>query len=354
VYSLNATVDPHQLSSVLKDQKLPSSWRVGVIDSAGGIVARTHDAEKFVGKKVTQALLQRMSRSDEDAFESQTLEGVPVLTAYSRSPSTRWSVALGMPLKELTAGLRQTLAWLIVATFAALLGGLSLAWFIGGRIARSITALTRPALALGSGQRLAIPSLHFREANQMRQALLDAGATLDRAQYDAQHDVLTGLANRVLFHIVVNQQLAMCRRNATELAVLYVDLDGFKAVNDTHGHAVGDQLLRAVAARIKSSIRESDVAARLGGDEFAIALIHAGLDNAKTFADKLMEIVSNPYRIGDVETKVSASIGVAAFPVSATDVDTLLKKADHAMYQAKAFGKQRVQAAAGIKSTAAA
>lgn len=345
IYLLNAIVAPAQLSSVLTEQKFPDSWRAVIIDSSGSVVARTHDVEKFLGKKVNPDLLQRMRVSDEGGFKTRTLDGIPVLSVYSRSPVTKWAVALGMPLAELTAGLRQTLAWLIIATFAALAVGLSLAWFIGGRVARSITALIKPAIALGSGEMLTISHLHFREANELRLALLDAATTLHEAQYAAHHDVLTGLANRALFHLVVNQQLALCRRNKTDLAILYIDLDGFKMVNDTHGHATGDQLLRAVSIRIKGAIRNSDIAARLGGDEFAIALIHSDLENATAFAGRLIETISNPYQLGAIEVKISASIGVAGYPLSATDGDTLLQKADHAMYKAKALGKRRVNTA---------
>lgn len=345
IYLLNAIVAPAQLSSVLTEQKFPDSWRVAIIDSSGSAVARSHDIQKFLGKKVHPDLLQRMRVSDEGGFKTRTLDGIPVLTVYSRSPLTRWTVALGMPLDELTAGLRRTLAWLIVATFTALVIGLSLAWLIGGRIARSITALTKPAIALGSGEMLTIPHLHFREANELRLALLDAATTLHEAQYAAHHDVLTGLANRALFHLVVNQQLALCRRNKTDMAILYIDLDGFKMVNDTHGHATGDQLLRAVSIRVQGAIRNSDIAARLGGDEFAIALIHSDLENATAFAGRLIEIISNPYQLGAIEATISASVGVAGYPLSAIDGDTLLQKADHAMYRAKALGKRRVNTA---------
>jgi PAS domain-containing protein len=137
--------------------------------------------EKFLGTKVNRDLLQRLSVSDEDGFEGKTLDGIPVITVYSRSQVTKWAVVLGMPLDELKAGLRQTLVWLIAASFAALVVGLLLAWFIGGRVASSITALIKPALALGSGEMLPIPHLLFREANELRQAVLDAATTLHQS-----------------------------------------------------------------------------------------------------------------------------------------------------------------------------
>ena len=342
IYTLMATVSPAQVSTVLTEQELPASWRAAITDSTGNLVARNHDIESFLGKKVGPNVLQRMSVSDEGGFENKTLDGVPAITIYSRSRSTKWAVVLGIPIDELTAGLRQTLIRLIIATFSALVIGLLLAWYIGGRVARSVTALVKPALALGSGETITMPALHFKEANELGRALLDAATTLRQSRYEAHHDVLTGLANRTLFHTIVNQQLALCQRNNGRLAILYIDLDGFKAVNDTHGHAMGDQLLHAVSVRIKGAIRNSDIAARFGGDEFAIALIQSDIENAKAFACRLIETISDTYQIGKVEAQVSASIGVAGYPVSAKDIDTLLKNADQAMYKAKALGKRRV------------
>src|SRR6185295_4484060 len=125
------------------------------------------------------------------------------------------------------------------------------------------------------------------------------------------------------------------------LSVLYVDIDGFKAVNDAHGHATGDQLLRAVAARLKSGIRASDVAARLGGDEFAILLVHTGLDAAPIVARKLSDRLSLPYPMDQLTIEISASIGVAAYPASGNNSEQLLRSADEAMYKAKAHREPR-------------
>jgi diguanylate cyclase (GGDEF)-like protein len=341
LYLLNASSAPSRLSGILTAQKLPDSWRAAIIDGSGTIVARTHELEKYIGKKASPGLLQRIDMSDEDGFKNTTLDGIPVLSVHSRSPLTRWSVALGIPLAELTIGLRQTLTWLIVATIAALGVGIALAWFIGGRVARSITALVQPVMALGSGELPTIPHLYFDEANAIGQTLVNTAASLHKAKYEAHHDALTGLPNRTLFHFFVQQQLALCQRNHAELAILYIDLDGFKSVNDTHGHAVGDQLLRDVSCRLKRAIRDSDIAARLGGDEFAIALVHSNLENAAVFSKKLIEIISEPYRLGDIAATISASIGIAAYPVTERDSEMLLKKADQAMYRAKFLGKRQ-------------
>lgn len=177
-YSLNATFTHQQFMALLQAQAFPETWRVAITDSTNSIVARSHEIDKFLGKPVAPELLARMQLSNEGSLESVTLDGVPVLTAFSRSPVSHWGVAVGIPKTELTAGLRQTLRRLVFATISALGVGIWLAWFVGGRVARSITALTQPAIDLVSGAKLDIPPLHFKEANPMRHALLQASVSL--------------------------------------------------------------------------------------------------------------------------------------------------------------------------------
>lgn len=339
-YMLTANAAPARLTKILTEQNFPDSWRAALTDSTGTIVARTHDINRYLGTKMPSRLLLRMKAADEGAYEGRTLDGIPVMTAYSRSSLSGWMVVIGTPLDELNTGLRRTLAWLIAATVSALIVGISFAWLIGGRIAQSITDLGTSAKALGEGAQPVLPALYFGEAVELGRVMLDAADALRGAQYAAHHDALTELPNGALFRLVVNQQLALCQRNATVLTILYIDLDGFKAVNDTFGHTTGDHLLCAVSARIKEAIRESDIAARLGGDEFAVALMQADITNAAAFAAKLIGIISAPYRLSEASVTISASIGLAEYPASAAEIDTLLGKADRAMYDAKRSGKK--------------
>ena len=161
------------------------------------------------------------------------------------------------------------------------------------------------------------------------------------AEHRANHDSLSGLPNRELFEEVANQRLALCRREGGELAILYVDLDDFKSVNDGYGHAVGDELLCAVAARLRNSIRGDDVAARFGGDEFVVLLTDTPRPAAATVANNLVDVLSRPYPIGPLTLRISASIGVAAYPSSDASISTLVANADAAMYKAKKAGKRR-------------
>lgn len=171
---------------------------------------------------------------------------------------------------------------------------------------------------------------------------------LQKAEHDAYYDVLTGLANRNLFMEQLHRQLEICIRSNNCLALLYLDLDGFKGVNDTLGHSTGDILLHAVAARIERSIRRADLAARLGGDEFVVMLVQSNMDMAKLVADKLVVTLSMPYQLAQHEVSVSASIGVAAFPQTGICSTSLLDRADVAMYQAKRSGKRCAVAATPV------
>lgn len=182
VMTLNATASPPRLAGLLAERPLPGGWRVAIIDGSGKIAARSHEIERFVGRPTTPALLRQLALANEGGFENVTLDGIPVYTVYSRSPGSRWSVALGIPLDELTAGLRRSLAWLILATVAALAAGLGLAWRIGGGIARSVQALAGPAAAVADGVVPEIPPLALREANELGLALLKAAASVRTAQ----------------------------------------------------------------------------------------------------------------------------------------------------------------------------
>lgn len=337
--SLSVGMFADRFTRILQAQSLPAHW-VGVIfDRGGAIVARTHDNARFVGKAASEDLIKRIAASKEGAFERRTLDGVAAVTVFSRSAISGWTVAVDIPTKTLTHSLWRSLSWLILATSLLLASSLAVAWWAGGRIARSIRGLTRPALALGSGRPVIVPPLHLKEADEVGMSLMKASEMLLQAQHQARHDVLTGLSNRALFGEIVDQQLALCQRNAASLSVLYIDLDGFKNINDQYGHATGDKLLCMVAERIKAGIRDSDLAARLGGDEFAVLLIGATVDAATVVARKLVDSLSVPYVMEDLAVGISASIGVAGYPDSGTSSKTLFHCADDAMYEAKAMGK---------------
>jgi len=156
----------------------------------------------------------------------------------------------------------------------------------------------------------------------------------------ANHDSLTNLPNRSMFNEYLDIMLHHGARHGRHLALLFIDLDGFKAVNDTHGHDIGDKLLIEIAARMRGCVRAEDMVARMGGDEFTILLSELKQDeDAALVANKLIEAINRPVRIDGHICHVGTSIGISLFPHDTEDADTLLRLADDAMYAAKANGK---------------
>jgi len=167
----------------------------------------------------------------------------------------------------------------------------------------------------------------------------------ERLQFMATHDGLTGLPNRVLLTDRLASAISRAQRSGQGMAVLFLDLDHFKDVNDTFGHRIGDELLKGMARRVRGSLRQSDILVRLSGDEFVIVL--EGLENESgpdRVAQKILDDVMRPFAIDDHEVQVSGSLGYAVFPADGGDPETLLKNADAAMYHAKELGRNSYRA----------
>ena len=162
-----------------------------------------------------------------------------------------------------------------------------------------------------------------------------------KLQQMAYYDVLTNLPNRALLTDRLERSMALSRRSGKSLALVYLDLDGFKAVNDTHGHDIGDQLLIEVAKRIQLSLRETDTLARIGGDEFVLVLSDVSISSSKPLLERILSSVAEPFLINKLPLYVSASMGVVYYPIIDDAADRLMRHADQAMYQAKRMGKNR-------------
>lgn len=166
----------------------------------------------------------------------------------------------------------------------------------------------------------------------------------EKIRHLAYHDALTDLPNRYLFEDRLSLALRHAQRNQKQVGVLFIDLDGFKTINDTYGHDVGDLLLKAVSDRVRLLLRTSDTLSPVGGDEFIVLLPEiAGRDNALHVAEKLLDALAQVFEVGGAQLQVSASIGLAIYPEHGNDDQTLLKHADIAMYEAKKLGKNNVQ-----------
>jgi diguanylate cyclase (GGDEF)-like protein/PAS domain S-box-containing protein len=178
----------------------------------------------------------------------------------------------------------------------------------------------------------------FRDVTQKRNLL-------DQVTHQANHDALTSLPNRYLFQDRLVQMFTQARRLSQAVALIYLDIDHFKKINDSAGHPFGDLVLKEASRRIRSAVRESDTVARLGGDEFAIVAIGdlASADHAAHMAQKILDVMAQPFLIEDLELRLTASMGVAIFPEDGDDATTLIRNADIALYQAKEKGRNNIQ-----------
>ncbi|AFZ32320.1 diguanylate cyclase with PAS/PAC and Chase2 sensors [Gloeocapsa sp. PCC 7428] len=183
-----------------------------------------------------------------------------------------------------------------------------------------------------------------RTAAELLRSNTELQHSQDRLRYLAYHDSLTGLPNRKLFYDHLNQSLAWAENNKLSLALLFIDLDGFKQVNDTLGHDSGDRLLVTVAQRLTLCLRGSDIVSRLGGDEFTVILPGiAKADDAATVAEKILTMLSQEFHLNGHTICITASIGISIYPNNGTAQETIVKQADLAMYQAKRLGKNCYQ-----------
>lgn len=189
------------------------------------------------------------------------------------------------------------------------------------------------------------PAPRYNDGVRYRSYAVGRDITLSRLNeqqllHTAQHDALTGLANRAHFDQAMLQALARAARSRNKVAMLLIDLDGFKAVNDTHGHQAGDTVLKTVAERLRAAQRKGDLVARLGGDEFACLMEDVRTDTPDIVAARVLDGVSQPIAFGNLTVSVGCSIGISAWPDSAATAHELFEHADRAMYKVKFAGKR--------------
>jgi two-component system, cell cycle response regulator len=217
------------------------------------------------------------------------------------------------------------------------------------------------ALEAGARDFIAKPydllELKMRIRNLLEVRLLyKAIAEQSRIQKEmALHDALTGLPNRRLLTDRIETTMQYAQRHGEVIALMYMDLDGFKEINDRHGHQCGDELLCMVANRLRKSMRSEDTAARMGGDEFVMLLVDiANAEDVVRPAAKVLHAMATPFDYDGLSLRVTASIGIALFPTDARDAETLIARADEALYMAKRSGKNRYHfadvAALGMKA----
>ncbi|MEN6374270.1 MAG: EAL domain-containing protein [Smithella sp.] len=178
--------------------------------------------------------------------------------------------------------------------------------------------------------------------NSLRTEIINREKIREEIEYLAYHDHLTGLANRLLFIDQLNHAMSLSKRMAKMLAIMFLDLDGFKLINDSMGHAAGDQLLKEVSKRLINTMRKSDLVARVGGDEFIIMIENEeDIDTIKLVAEKILNCFRQPFRLKNNDCFITTSVGVAVYPTDGEDAEKLIKNADIAMYKAKEKGRNQ-------------
>lgn len=277
-------------------------WRSGVTVSAG-------DRADYA-----KVLVHEAEANNEATLSTNAWDGVQRYTSSSKLYDFPLAVIVGLSAgeqMEATERNRQVYLWRATAGSFVLILIVSLLGYLSWQLALSRMRVAEEQIA------------HAR-----------------RVEYIAYHDNLTGLPNRSLFSKLLTQGISQAHRYKRQLAVLFLDLDHFKHINDTLGHEAGDQLLQQVATRLISCLRESDTVARLGGDEFIALLPELYEDKyAATVAQKILSATARPFNLLNQEFRVTASVGISIYPQDGLDEQTLTKNADIAMYQAKEEGK---------------
>lgn len=283
--------------------------------------------------------------------------GVEVVAAWRYVPSVAWGIVAKTDSAEAFAPIIELRNDLLEAGAIAFSLGMIFSLWLAHSMSRPIRALQKAAEELGRGNldyQVTITShdeigLLSRTFNQMVANLQEMTASRDQIHHQANHDPLTGLPNRMLLEDRLQQALIEGRRENETVAVMFLDLDGFKGVNDLYGHDAGDELLKQVAFRLLYCVRERDTVARLGGDEFVIIFVNVkGIHNISIIANKILRAFERSFDISGITMRVKTSIGVSLYPLHAATADELLQLADDAMYQAKRAGKNRYRIAGPV------
>ncbi|MDP2282728.1 MAG: diguanylate cyclase [Pseudohongiella sp.] len=374
IYSLSIGILPSSFDHILKAQNFPDAWVAGIFDNTGTIVARTLQPELFVGQKGAADYIANINSDLEGWTQSATLEGIPVTSVWSRSATTNWSVGIGIPTGQLERDLRQRMIWLGVIILSMLLIAVLLAYRVASLIADSVRELRVPAAALGHGDDVHMPELRIVETAQVASDIKVAAELLRNRESEllqaresylqqleftveqrtselrlanqqlellALTDVMTGLSNRNAANARLRQAFVSFKRSGKQYAVLFLDIDQFKKVNDSYGHETGDQVLKQLAQTLQHSVRSNDFVARFGGEEFLALLEDCDLAAAVLVAEKIRTTVAT--QVFPLVAHVSISIGIAMVKPDDASEDDAVRRADGALFQAKSDGRNCVR-----------
>ena len=311
---------------------------------------------EMIGQPLVLPGLQRATEAKGYWDEEHWPDGQDYLTAFASSRGYHdyaglgWIVVARQALDEAYAPARSLSQKIIILGIALAIVFALLGWFLASYISRPLQRITSAADRLSAGLEAVIPELQSprevaslsRSIRQLVTSLSHHQSALGEMDNQAHSDPLTGLANRAALERFIRKAPPL----NTGLVLLYLDLDGFKPVNDTYGHAAGDQLLKHIAVRLRGCVREGDLLVRLGGDEFAMLLPvnpQEAAERARQVAERVLASLNEPVQLEGSEVKIGCSIGGALWPQDGENLETVLKLADAALYQAKRGGRNRAQ-----------
>ena len=278
------------------------------------------------------------------------LTGIALSHGYGSYPGLGWTVVARQPLDEAYAPAKELQRDILVWGIALAVVIASIGWLLASWFTRPLHDIARAADRLSLGESMEIPEIKgTREIAQLSQSIRHLVDSLSNHQTAlgmmeslAHHDALTGLPNRAALEKYLPRAQQRSQAQNHYLALLYLDLDGFKPINDQFGHAGGDELLREVASRLRACLREGDLVARLGGDEFLMVLQvprHDAIDQAHNVAERVLASLGQTFLVHNTRARIGCSIGGALWPLDAPDLNDVLGLADEALYRAKHAGK---------------
>ena len=337
------------LNTAIDQWHLGAKTAIYITDRNGIQIARQPDS-RGVGQLIPANLEPLLSAKESGAVEVTDPSGAVNLFGYipvGAGPADGIAVFVGRDKRQIISDINQSIWLNVAAALAGLLLSVILTLFYVRRF------LVRPFQNLltvagrwqkGDWSARAASASGSPELDRLAAAFDGMAAEVSsrelKISWMARHDVLTGLANRIVFAEALQREIAQAHRDGTNFAVLYLDLDHFKDINDTLGHPIGDLLLQSVAERLRANVRETDTVSRFGGDEFAlIATELKQPGDAATLAEKVLAMMSEPVSLRDIEVRSGATIGIAVYGPESADAEALLSHADIALYRAKSEGR---------------
>ncbi|MHA6482244.1 sensor domain-containing diguanylate cyclase [Paenibacillus sp. strain BS8-2] len=283
----------------------------------------------------------------------QYLTGFAQGVGYGNYPGLGWQIVIRQPVDVAFAPVRDLIVFMIALGVAIAIACGLIGWLLARKVSKPLSLISEAANKLRRGEEAEIPfargikdiEILSSSLSVLIAELTEQKSELIRMEDKAHHDKLTGLLNRSAMEVVVQRAVRQAEERGGGLAFMYMDLDGFKAVNDTYGHAVGDVLLQEVASRLAANSRNGDYLFRMGGDEFVMILSVPADDaerEAEGVASRVLESIRKPFDIEGQRMGVSCSIGIALWPQEGRDIPTLLRDADEALYASKSKGKNQL------------